>query len=89
MFAPSYNFGHQGTTHLFVEGLVGYTGQLNGTSRGGLSWGGRLGFKIEAVDGGLIILAVKYLQVDLSPTGATSRSGYNDFSLSAGVTLWR
>lgn len=54
-----------------------------------MSWGGRLGFKIEAVDGGLIILAVKYLQVDLSPTGATSRSGYNDFSLSAGVTLWR
>ncbi len=89
LLAPSYNFQAGGQAHPFVEALLGYTSQSNGTSRSGFSWGGRAGVKVEVVEGGLLNVAAEYLRITMNPSGATQRSGSNQFSISAGITLWR
>lgn len=86
--APSYNFKTEGITYPFIEALLGYTSQSNGSSRSGFSWGGRGGVKLAVTDKGLLNLGVQYVQITLNPSGATNRSGYDQLAISAGFTVW-
>jgi hypothetical protein len=87
--APSYNFATGPTSHSFVETLLGYTAQSNGSERKGFSWGGRAGLKIAVGGNGLLNIGVQYLLITMNRSGATERSGYNELSIAAGFTLWR
>ena len=86
--APSYNFKTEGITYPFLEALVGYTSQSNGSTNSGISWGLRGGVKLALTDKGLLNLGVQYLQVSMNPSGASTRSGYNQFLVSTGFSIW-
>lgn len=88
LFAPSYNFKTNSIAYPFVEGLLGYTSLSDGGTESGFSWGARGGVKLAVTDKGLLNLGVQYLQITMNPSGATSRFGSNNFSLSAGFTVW-
>jgi hypothetical protein len=88
LLAPSYNFSTGGSAHPFVELLLGYTALSNGTVRSGVSWGGRGGAKLEVTEGGLLNLAVQYLQITTNVSGATRRTGLDQVAVSAGFTVW-
>lgn len=87
--APAYYWKAPGGEYGFIEPLLGYTAELNGDTRGGFSWGGRVGAKLQITEGGLLVFAVQYLVIDLSKSGAASRTGYNELTISAGFTVWR
>jgi hypothetical protein len=86
--APSYNFKTEGNAYPFIEALLGYTSQSNGTTYSGFSWGGRGGVKIAVTGHALLNLGVEYLQVTLNPSGASKRNGYNQLLVSADFTVW-
>lgn len=86
--APSYNFTTEGIAYPFIEALLGYTSQSNGSSRSGFTWGGRGGVKLAVTDKGLLNLGIQYLQITLNPSGATNRYGSNQLAVSAGFTIW-
>ncbi len=86
--APSYNFKTNGTAHPFIEALLGYTAQSNGTSASGFSYGGRGGVKIEVTEKGLLNLGIQYLLITLNRSGEPERTGTNELSISAGFTVW-
>jgi hypothetical protein len=88
LLAPSYNFSTGSSAHPFVELLLGYTALSNGTMRSGVSWGGRGGAKLEVSEGGLLNLAVQYLQITTNVSGATKRTGLDQVAVSAGFTVW-
>jgi hypothetical protein len=88
LLAPSYNFKTNGKEFPFIEGLVGYTSVSAGSSVSGLSWGGRAGVKVAVTDKGLLILGIQYLQITLNQSNASNRNGENEFSVSAGFTIW-
>jgi hypothetical protein len=80
---PSTAFAHP-----FIEGLVGYSLQTNGTTYSGVTWGGRGGIKLSITGKGLLNLGVQYLQVTLNREGAKERNGSNQLSISVGYTVW-
>ena len=87
--APSYNFKTRGNGYPFIEGLFGYTSLSYGSSsNSGFSWGGRGGVKFAVTDKGLLNLAMQYMQIALTPSGVSNRSGSNQLSISAGFTIW-
>lgn len=98
--APSYNFKTETALFPFIEAQIGYTSMNDKitlsspfnttveTKRGGMSWGGRAGIKGEIVSHGLLNIAIQYQQRNLTPDGATNRSGYNEIFFSLGFTLW-
>jgi len=86
--APSYNFKTEGIAYPFIEALLGYTSQSNGSSRSGFSWGGRGGVKLAVTDKGLLNLAIQYIQITLNPSGATNRYGSNQLAIAGGFTVW-
>jgi len=86
--APSYNFKTEGIAYPFIEALLGYTFQSNGSSRSGFSWGGRGGVKLAVTDKGLLNLAIQYIQITLNPSGATNRYGSNQLAIAGGFTVW-
>jgi len=86
--APSYNFKTEGIAYPFIEALLGYSSQSNGSSSSGFSWGGRGGVKLAVTNKGLLNLAVQYVQIKLNPSGATNRYGSNQLAISAGFTVW-
>ena len=86
--APSYNFKTEGIVYPFIEALLGYTSQSNGSSRSGFSWGGRGGIKLAVTDKGLLNLGIQYVRITLNPSGATNRYGSNQLAISAGFTVW-
>ncbi len=88
LFAPSYNFKTNSIAYPFVEALLGYTSLSDGGTESGFSWGARGGLKLAVADRGLLNLGLQYLQITMNPSGATRRYGSNDFSLSAGFTVW-
>jgi hypothetical protein len=88
LVAPAYNFRTQGPAYPFIEALAGYTSQTNGNEWSGFSWGGRGGLKVAVTEKGLLNLSVQYLEITLNTAGATNRSGSNQFSISAGFTVW-
>jgi hypothetical protein len=94
LFAPSYNFRTSTVSTPFVEGLAGVTTQTTDATAGGtttlagFTWGGRAGIKVALTERGLLNIGVQYLQVTLNPSGASSRNGYNELSVTAGWTVW-
>ena len=86
--APSYNFNTGSRVYPFIEALLGYASQSNGSSRSGFSWGGRGGVKVAVAEHGLLNLGLQYIQITLNRSGASERSGSNNFSVSAGFTVW-
>src|SRR5437899_1076218 len=53
LVAPSYNFRTEGIAYPFIEALLGFTSQSNGSSLSGFTWGGRGGVKLAITDKGL------------------------------------
>ncbi|HMK37709.1 MAG TPA: hypothetical protein VK569_00120 [Bacteroidota bacterium] len=93
LFAPSYNFRTTTIVTPFVEGLAGFTSasviQTGSThSNSGFTFGGRVGIKLALVERGMLNIGVQYLMITLNPPGATTRNGSNEFSVSAGWTVW-
>ncbi|MEW6510680.1 MAG: hypothetical protein AB1428_06930 [Bacteroidota bacterium] len=92
--APSYNFRTSTIATPFVEGLAGLTTMTTSVSGGGTStasgftWGGRAGVKVGVVERGLLNLGIQYLRITVNPSGAPGRNGSNDFSVTAGWTVW-
>lgn len=86
--APSYNFKTEGIAYPFIEALLGYTSQSDGSTRSGFSWGGRGGVKLAITNQGLLNLAIQYVQITMNPSGANNRYGQNQLSVSAGFTVW-
>ncbi len=86
--APSYNFKTEGIAYPFIEALIGYTSQTDGSTFSGFSWGGRAGVKLAVTGKGLLNLALQYIQITLNPEGAANRNGSNQLAISAGFTVW-
>jgi hypothetical protein len=86
--APSYNFKTGGMAFPFIEGLIGYSVVSNGTSRSGISWGGRGGVKLAFIEHANIVIGIQYVQTTLNVSGATERSGYNTLEGSIGFSIW-
>ena len=94
LLAPSYNFRTSSVATPFVEGLAGLTTvttsvtNLGTSTSSGFTWGGRVGVKVSLAEKGLLNLGVQYLQVTANPSGVTTRNGSNEFSVTAGWTVW-
>lgn len=88
LLAPSYNFRTASIAYPFIEALLGYASQSDGSSRSGFSWGLRGGAKLAVGGNSLLNIGLQYLQVTLDPSGATSRYGYNQFAFTTGFTVW-
>lgn len=86
--APSYNFRTAGVTFPFIEALLGYTSQSDGSTLSGFSWGGRAGVKLAVGGNALVNIGMQYLQITMNPNGATNRFGTNQLSITAGFTVW-
>lgn len=86
--APSYNFSTGGIAFPFLEGLLGYTSQSNGTHETGFSWGARGGVKLSVTDGGLLNLGIQYVQLTINSRDTPGRTGLDEFVFSAGFTVW-
>ncbi|OGU61720.1 MAG: hypothetical protein A2V66_04425 [Ignavibacteria bacterium RBG_13_36_8] len=86
--APSYNFLLKGNVVPFIEGLVGYTGYSQGSSKGsGISFGGGGGIKILVGKSALVRAGVYYVMIDVSPEGASKRVGSNELQFMAGFGI--
>jgi hypothetical protein len=83
----AYNVKVQdGKAFLFLEAPAGYaTTSGNGSTRSGFSWGARGGVKIVPTGGLLVTIAGEYYQVTLNRSGASSRSGFDFFSVGVGL----
>lgn len=93
LFAPSYNFRTPTMVTPFVEGLAGFTSASlihsgSTTSRSGFTFGGRAGIKVALIERGMLVVGVQFLRITLNPSGAPSRYGSNELSVSAGWTVW-
>jgi hypothetical protein len=93
LLAPAYNF-HTGTMLTpFVEGLAGFTSASlirpgSTASLSGFTFGGRAGIKAALIERGMLNIGIQFLRITLNPSGAGSRNGSNELSLSAGWTIW-
>ena len=93
LFAPSYNFHTATMVTPFVEGLAGLTSASlihsgSTTSISGFTFGGRDGIKAALFEKGMLNIGIQFLRITLNPSGAGSRNGSNELSVSAGWTLW-
>ena len=87
---PGYAFTTKSNMYPFIEGMVGYTALSGGglTDLSGISFGGKAGVKMVVGNNGIITVGLSYILFNLSPSGANSRSGYNDIALSFGYSLY-
>ncbi len=88
LIAPSYNIRTQSIVYPFVEALLGYSSVSDGSSDNGATWGFRGGVKMAVTGRGLLNLGIQFLEVTENPSGATNRFGRNEFSFSAGFTVY-
>jgi hypothetical protein len=86
---PGYTFTTKSNMYPFIEVLVGYTALSSGsTDLSGISFGAKGGVKLGVGSNGLITVGLNYISFNLSPKGASSRSGYNDIALSFGYSIF-
>jgi hypothetical protein len=93
LFAPAYNFRTGTMVTPFVEGLAGVTSASLirpglTTSISGFTFGGRAGIKAALSERGMLTIGIQFLRITLNPSGAGSRNGSNELSVSAGWTIW-
>ena len=93
LFAPAYNFHTATMVTPFVEGLAGITSASlirsgSTTSISGFTFGGRVGIKAALIERGMLTIGIQFLRITLNPSGAGSRNGSNELSVSAGWTVW-
>jgi hypothetical protein len=94
LLSPAYNFNMDGSVFPFIEAQVGYRADISSSSgtsshtSDGFSWGGRAGIKYAIVSHGLLNLAMQYQQFRYKSGASTSQDGSNNFTLSAGFTVW-
>ncbi len=93
LFAPAYNFHTSTMVTPFVEGLAGITSASlirsgSTTSVSGFTFGGRAGIKAALIERGMLNIGIQFLRITLNPSGAVSRNGSNELSVSAGWTIW-
>ena len=93
LLAPSYNFHTGSMVTPFVEGLAGITSASlirpgSTTSVSGFTFGGRVGIKAALIERGMLDIGIQFLRITLNPSGAASRNGSNELSVSAGWTVW-
>ncbi len=88
LLAPSYNIRTGSNAYPFVEGLIGFSSQSDGSTASGVTWGFRGGVKVAVTGKGLLNLGLQYLQVNLNPSGAVNRYGSNEIAILAGFTVW-
>ena len=87
---PGYAFNTSSNVFPFIQGFVGYTSADfgGGTSQSGLSYGGKGGIKISVGQSGLASFGVSYMIVDISPSGSTGRTGFNNLAFSVGYSIF-
>ncbi|MGA8265545.1 MAG: hypothetical protein WB779_13970 [Ignavibacteriaceae bacterium] len=86
---PGYTFNMKSNVFPFVEGLVGYTALKSGsTDNSGISFGGKGGIKVILGKNGAASFGLSYMLINLSPSGASSRSGFNNFAFSVGYSVF-
>ena len=87
---PGYSFNTSSNVFPFVQGFIGYTSADPGTSttQSGLSYGGKGGIKVSVGQSGLASFGVSYMIVDISPSGASSRTGFNNLAFSVGYSIF-
>ena len=93
LFAPAYNFHTATVVTPFLEGLAGITSASlirpgSTTSVSGFTFGGRVGIKAALIERGMLDIGIQFLRITLNPSGAASRNGSNELSVSAGWTIW-
>ena len=93
LFAPAYNFHTATVVTPFVEGLAGITSASlirpgSTTNVSGFTFGGRAGIKAALIERGMLNIGIQFLRITLNPSGAGSRNGLNELSVSAGWTVW-
>ena len=87
--APGYTFNMNSNVFPFIEGLVGYTSiSSGGNSNSGLSYGGKGGIKLMVGQNGLASFGFSYMIIDVSPSGSTGRTGFNNFAFSVGYSVF-
>jgi hypothetical protein len=86
--APAYNFVTSGNLYPYIEGLLGYTSQSNGTTRNGLSYGLAGGLKIGVGGRALVNTSIQYVAYTLDRDQTPGRDGFNQLWLGAGFRVW-
>lgn len=87
--AIAYAIKTEGAAYPFIEGVAGYTTYSSGSySANGFSWGVRGGVKVAVVSHVLVMGGLQYLQITETPSGASSRSGYNELMIGVGLSVW-
>ncbi len=86
---PGYSFNTNSNVFPYIEGLLGYTSVDFGTgSNSGLSYGGKGGIKLMVGQNGAASFGVSYMVIDISPSGSTGRTGFNNFAFSVGYSVF-
>lgn len=86
--APAYNFITSPNVFPYIEALMGYTSQSNGTTRSGLSYGLGGGLKVSIGGRALINPSIQYVVITLDRDGTPGRDGFNQLWLGAGFRVW-
>ncbi len=88
---PGYTFNMNSNVFPFIQGLIGYTSYDPGggaTTGSGLSYGGKGGIKVSVGQSGLVSFGFSYMIVDISPSGSSGRTGFNNLAVSAGYSIF-
>jgi hypothetical protein len=81
----------------YVAGLGGYGAAIASSgfsptgiesTRQGICWGGRAGVKVAVAEHANLVIGLQYIQTTLNSSGASSRSGTDEFSVAVGWTIW-
>lgn len=86
---PGYTFNMKTNMFPYVEAMIGYTALKSGaTDLSGISFGAKGGVKLIVGNSGAVSFGVSYMIINLSPSGASSRYGYNNFAFSMGYSIF-
>ena len=86
---PGYTFNMQSNVFPYLEAMVGYTALKSGaTDLSGISFGAKGGLKLIVGNSGAVSFGISYLVINLSPSGASNRNGFNNFAFSMGYSVF-
>jgi len=89
LLAPTWNFDMQSNLYPYIQALIGYGSETySGNSYSGLDYGAQAGIKLEIAKSALINIGLQYLLVTRELSGASDRSGYNNFQIMAGFSVF-